>query len=115
VTNPPTTRRGLIWYVLKTPIGRVWVWILPLIICSQLATDMPQDIRAIGSTMMVLVIGLCISGYSTIRIYETRWARQEDLWEAPPCDMGDSKPAVKRVAPVKPVTTVIRDRGTPYG
>lgn len=93
MTELPTTMHGLVWYAIKTPIGRVWVWILPLIICSQLATDMPQDIRVIGLVMMVLVLGLCISGYSTVRIYETRWARMEDLWEAPPCDMsGKLKP-----------------------
>ena len=74
-------------YAIKTPVGMVWVWILPLIVCSQLAIDMPQDNRVIGIIMMVLVLGLTITALRTLRILETRWARMEDAWEAPPCDM----------------------------
>ena len=87
MANPPTTVRGLLWYAIKTPVGMVWVWILPLIVCSQLAIDMPQDNRVIGIIMMVLVLGLTITALRTLRILETRWARMEDAWEAPPCDM----------------------------
>lgn len=87
----PTTVRGLIWYVMKTPVGQVWCWILPLIVCSQLAIHLPQDGRVIAIVMLVLVLGMSLTMRRTLRIYETIWARREDLWEAPPCDMSGNQ------------------------